>query len=441
LRNLGLALAFVLASCGGSETSNENLMNPTGQPPSAAPLAGVFRGGGNTFAAVSADESKAAEVGRDILSAGGNATDAAVAMYFAMAVTLPSAAGLGATGACVVHDSKTRAGESFVFAPVAAPGPINGVTFAVPSGVRAVTLMHVRHGQMRWEATVAPAERLARVGVPVSRALSRDLQVGAASLGADSEARRIYGRGTGTAVTEGDHFVQLDLAATLGIIRSRGGADFFAGTLARTISDQVSRMGGSLTLESLRNTIPVAGAPLSQDYRGFKVYVAPSPMAGPRVLAGWNGEPEPPASVSTNSEGISGFVVVDSKGGAAACSLSMGQVFGARMIVPGTGIMLGAITANSTAVSPMVIGNPGNGEFRYVGAGGGSPDAAYATGAVARATLRDGKGVGEAMAARGGRGGWVDAIACPDGIRGGAHLCRSAIDPSGSGMALVAPTR
>jgi gamma-glutamyltranspeptidase/glutathione hydrolase len=401
-------------------------------------LAEAIRGG-PSFAAVSADESKAAEVGRDILSAGGNATDAAVGMFFAMAVTLPSAAGLGSTGACVVHDSKTRAAEAFVFAPVAAPGSINGVTITVPNGVRAITLMHVRHGQLRWEADVAPAERLARIGIPVSRALSRDLQAGAALLGADSEARRVYGRGTGTAITEGDNWVQLDLASTLGVIRQRGGADFFAGSMARLLSEQVSRMGGSLPLESLRNAVPQTGAPLSQDYRGFKVYVAPAPMAGARGLAGWNGEPDPGATVSTTSDGISGFVAVDSKGGAAACSLSMGQLFGARMIVPGTGIMLGTVTPASTAVSPMVVANPGNGEFRYVGAGGGSLDAVYATGAVARVTLRDGKSVGEAMAARGGRGGYVNAIACPDGIRGGAYLCRSAIDPAGSGMALVAP--
>ena len=75
----------------------------------------MLRGGAN-FAAVSADESRAAEVGRDVLLGGGNATDAAVAMYFAMAVTLPSAASLGASGVCIVHDSKTRAGEAFVFA-------------------------------------------------------------------------------------------------------------------------------------------------------------------------------------------------------------------------------------------------------------------------------------------------------------------------------------
>ena len=45
------------------------------------------------------------------------------------------------------------------------------------------------------------------------------------------------------------------------------------------------------------------------------------------------------------------------------------------------------------------------------------------------------------IAARGGRGGWVNAIACPEGIRGGGYLCRSAIDPAGSGMALVAPVK
>ena len=125
---------------------------------------------GATFAAVSADESRAAEVGREILLNGGNAVDAAVAMYFAMAVTLPSAASLGASGACIVHSSKTNGAESFVFAPVAAPGPVKGVSFSIPTGVRAMTLMHVRHGEGRWEQSVSAAERMARFGVPVSRA-------------------------------------------------------------------------------------------------------------------------------------------------------------------------------------------------------------------------------------------------------------------------------
>lgn len=441
LRSLALIAAFLVSSCSsGGPAESENVANPGGLTPNRAGLSDLLRGGVR-FAAVSADESRAAEVGREILQSGGNATDAAIAMYFAMAVTLPSAAGLGASGACIVHNSRTKAGEAFVFAPIPAPGPIHGTSFTVPTGVRAVTLMHIRHGQARWEQLLAPAERLARLGVPVSRALARDLQVGAASLGADPEARRVFGKGTGTAVTEGDTWAPLDLAATLGVIRQRGGADFFSGNMARMLSDQVSRLGGSLPLDTLRSSVPASGPPASQEYRGYKVYVAPAPLAGGTALAGWNGEPAPGVSVPTDSGGFSGLAAVDSRGNAAACALSMGQLFGARIMVPGTGILLGAPTPDAAAVSPLVIGNPHNAEFKFAGAGGGARTAAYATGAVARMALQDSQPVGVAMAARRGQGGWVNALACPEGIRSGASTCNSGIDPAGSGLALVVNTR
>ncbi len=438
LRKLGLVGAFLLSACGGSEPAPENVANPAGIAANRAPLSSLLRG--VKFAAVAADESRAAEVGRDVLLAGGNATDAAAAMYFAMAVTLPSAASLGASGVCIVHDAKTRAGEAFVFGPVAAPGAIRGTQVTVPSGVRAITLMHVRHGQARWEATVAPAERLARLGVPVSRALSRDLQAGAVALGADSEARRIFGRGTGTAVTEGDSLVQTDLAATLGVLRQRGGVDLSQGALARLVSDQVSQLGGSMPMETIRNTVPQAGPPAGESYGGFRLYVAPAPMAGANVLAGWKGQADGGA-VPADSGGIAGFAAIDEKGNAAACSLSMGQLFGARVMVPGTGILLATPTADSTAISPLVIGNPGNGEVLFAGAGGGSPSATFATGYIARGTVRDKQYVAAALKAHGGRGGYVNAIACPDGIRSGGVTCNSGIDPAGGGLALNATSR
>ena len=255
-----------------------NAANPAGFSHGHVGLSHVITGG--AFAAVSADESRAAEIGRDILQSGGNATDAATAMYFALAVTLPSAAGLGASGACIVQDDKTKAAEAFVFPPIAAPGTVNGQPFSVPSGVRGVMLMHIRHGQLRWEQMVAPAERLARFGVPVSRALSRDLQAGASLLGNDRETRRIFGKSSGGIVTEGDVWTQGDLAGTLGAIRQRGGGEFFQGALARTISEQVSQMGGNLPLEALRNTVPQSGPPTTESYGRRKVYVAPPPAAG-----------------------------------------------------------------------------------------------------------------------------------------------------------------
>ena len=440
MRNLTLTCVFLLGACGQSETDRAsdnaaNAANPAGLSPHRLGLSAVAKSG--SFAAVSTDESRAAEVGREILQNGGNATDAATAMYFALAVTLPSAAGLGASGACIVQDGKTNAAEAIVFPPIAAPGAINGQSFTVPSGVRAIMLMHIRHGQLRWEQTVSPAERLARFGVPVSRALSRDLQVGAGLLGNDRETRRIFGKAGGGTLSEGDTWTQSDLAGTLGAIRQRGGGEFFQGPLARTVSEQVSQMGGSLPLEALRNAVPQAGPPAAESYGRRKVYVAPPPAAGALALAGWKGQ-APAGPTPVDSGGFSGLVAVDSKAGAVACTLSMGQLFGARMIVPGTGVLLGASTPVAGSVSPLIIASANNGEFTFAGAGGGAPTAAQATGAVARATVESDQDLVAALQARQGQGGYVNAIVCPSGLRSSATTCRGAIDPTSAGLALLA---
>lgn len=435
LCNAALIGVFLLAGCGFSETDRardraENAENPAGLAENRRGLSKVTRG--STFAATTAEEGRAAEVGRDILAAGGNATDAAVAMYFALSVTLPSAASLGASGACIVHNDKTKQSEAFVFPPVAAPGAVKGTPFSVPNGVRAITLMHVRHGQLRWEQTVSPAERLARFGFQVSRALARDLQAGGSLLGADAEARRVFGN-----VSEGSLLTQPELASVLGGIRQRGGAEFFQGALARTFSEQVSQAGGSLPVDTLRSAVPIASAPVSVSHYRSRVYVAPSPAAGTSVLAGWNGQ-QPPGGTPVDSGGFAGFAAVDSKGGAAACAVSMGQLFGARVVVPGSGIMLGSPNPEAASVSPMIIANPGNGEFTFAGAGGGGPTAAQAVGYVAREVIDNGRNLATVLANRRAQGGFVNAIACPSGLRGSAETCRTGADPAGAGLSTIA---
>jgi gamma-glutamyltranspeptidase/glutathione hydrolase len=439
LRSLAALGVFLVSACGGN-TSNDQydkVSDASGSRPQHAGIGAMFDLDAK-FAAVAADESLAAEVGRDVLQGGGNATDAAVAMYFAMAVTLPSAAGLGAAGVCIVHDASKNQGEVFSFPPSAAPGPIRGTAINVPSGVRAMMLMHIRHGRARWELDVAPAERMARVGVPVSRAFGRDLQAGGNLLDSDTEARRVFGRGTGRMLAEGDTWAPAELASTLAAIRQRGGTEAFSGGIARTLSTQVGLLGGSLPMETLRAAVPQTGAPVSVPDNGFVVYVAPGPFAGAMALAGFKGEPAPSADVPTNSNGISGFAVIDDRGNATACNMSMGQLFGSRIMVPGTGILLGAVTPDAASISPMVIGNTHNGEVKYAGAGGGSPFAAYAAGAIARQTADRSISMGAALTAHAGHGGYVSAIACPDGIKSSANHCSTATDPAGAGLALVA---
>jgi len=109
--------------------------------------------------------------------------------------------------------------------------------------------------------------------------------------------------------------------------------------------------------------------------------------------------------------------------------------------VPGTGILLGAPTPEATSVSPMIIAYPSSGEFIFAGAGGGAPTAAQATGAVARTTIEAGQNIAQVLAARRGQGGYVNAIACPSGLRGSAGTCQGAIDPAGAGLALIAVPR
>jgi gamma-glutamyltranspeptidase/glutathione hydrolase len=262
-------------------------------------------------------------------------------------------------------------------------------------------------------------------------------------LGADREMRRIFAKGTGATVTEGDSWTQVDLAGTLGVIRQRGGGEFFQGALARTLSEQISQMGGSLPLEALRNAVPKAGPPVSEGFGNFArrlVYVAPPPAAGALALAGWKGQ-APVGPTPTDSGGFSSLVAVDGKAGAAACALSMGQLFGARMIVPGTGVLLAAPTPDAGSVSPVIIANPSNGELIFAGAGGGSPTAAQATGSVARATGEGGQKLAAVLQARQGQGGTVNVIVCPSGLRGDAASCAGASDPAGAGLALPAVGR
>ena len=132
-----------------------------------------------------ADEPRAALVAREILSRGGSAADAAVALGFALSVTLPSRAGLGGGGACIAYGADTKSinkgtPEAIMFLPVA--GMLSGSNAdrpaAVPMLPRGLYLLHARYGKLPFESLIVPAEQLARFGTPASRALVRDIGTG-----------------------------------------------------------------------------------------------------------------------------------------------------------------------------------------------------------------------------------------------------------------------
>ncbi|MFQ5958859.1 MAG: gamma-glutamyltransferase [Alphaproteobacteria bacterium] len=238
-------------------------------------LAGDFRGG------VSGDEPRAVLVARDVLSAGGSAADAAVALYFAAAVTYPSSAALGGGGACLVFDPEERKVEALEFPAVAPQFADAGASppNAVPGAVRGMFALHARYGRLQWSQLLAPAEEIARLGHPVSRALARDIGLAADALLADPAIARVFGRGDGTPLREGDELVQLDLAAVLTLLRTRGPGAFYSGDFARKFV-AAAAAGGALGVGDLRGYQPVWRETLQIPFGFHVMHTLASPTAG-----------------------------------------------------------------------------------------------------------------------------------------------------------------
>ena len=224
----------------------DSLLGSSTPPPGTVGSVQGFLGG------AAADEPLAAIAGRDALSAGGNAADAAVAMLTTMWVTYPSRAGMGGGGACLAYftDSKspTAGGPEAVLFPAAAPvgGGAGNRPAALPMAARGMFLLHSRFGSRPIETYLAQAEQMARFGIGASRALVSDMGVVGPALFADPGARAVFAP-NGVPLAEGDSLRQPELAATLSGLRVSGIGDLYQGALARRIEDMSPRIGGPLT--------------------------------------------------------------------------------------------------------------------------------------------------------------------------------------------------
>ncbi len=237
---------------------------------------------------VAVDEPRAALVGRDILSSGGTAADAAAAIYFTLAVTLPSSASLGGGGVCVVHDSPSKTTRVLDFI-ARAPGVIPATAdrpSAVPGNVRGFFALQSKYGRLKWGQIVAPAENLARFGNQVSRSFADDLAPLKDALMAEKETRRIFGKNGGEDIVgEGDFITQLDLSTVLGRLRSKGPGGFYNGALAAKFVNAVNEAGGSLSVDDMRMFTPVWRDSVKVKFGNLTAHFSPPPAAAGVVAA------------------------------------------------------------------------------------------------------------------------------------------------------------
>jgi gamma-glutamyltranspeptidase/glutathione hydrolase len=239
---------------------------------------------------------EATEAGWEVLRAGGNAVDAAIAAAWALAVCEPSGSGLGGQTVMLV---RTRDGETVLidghsYAPAAvslarvtrAQQKRGHRACAIPSTPATLGFAQQRYGLLPRALVMEPAIRLAEEGYPVTELQHRQMRWCLAGLRQSSSASRLL-LWKGLPPPVGYTLRQRQLAATLRRLARQGTEDFYHGAIARSIAEDMREHGGLLTgddLAALR--LPSLRRALTIDYRGHRVASTPPPGGGFQLLLG-----------------------------------------------------------------------------------------------------------------------------------------------------------
>ena len=238
----------------------------------------------------------ATKVGVDVLKAGGNAIDAAVAVGYALAVVSPAAGNLGGGGFMTIRLADGR--KTFIDfcekAPLAAKRDmyldragnvvpraslLGHLAVAVPGSVAGLEYAREKYGTLKRAPLVAPAIALADEGFTLEAGDVRALAGATKELRNDKPGAAIFLE-DGNTRSPGSRLVQKDLARTLRAVSERGVDGFYKGPVAQAIVTSNRAGGGILSMEDFARYRPREMAPLECDYRGYRIVSAPPPSSG-----------------------------------------------------------------------------------------------------------------------------------------------------------------
>ena len=242
----------------------------------------------------------ASKAGIDVLKAGGNAVDAAVAVAYALAVTFPEAGNLGGGGFMTIrfHDGRTAFIDFREKAPGAAtetmyldargnPVPQRSrrgyLAAGIPGTVAGLELARTRFGTKSRAVLMASAIHLAKDGFILSQGDADFLATGAKEFLNDAPTAAIFLNHRQPWKT-GDRFVQADLGRSLSLIAAKGPAAFYNGPIAAKMVAASKAGGGIFSLKDFADYRARELKPLECDYRGYHIISAPPPSSGGVVL-------------------------------------------------------------------------------------------------------------------------------------------------------------
>ncbi|MGH9845739.1 MAG: gamma-glutamyltransferase [Blastocatellia bacterium] len=286
-----LLILFISAAMLAAATvgANDSPNNPQSKNTSTSPATGAS-------GMVSSAHPLATQAGLDILAAGGNAFDAAVAVAATLNVVEPMMSGVGGYGAMVIYDASKRK-TRFLDSSGRVPASLNSDVFRAPTpnhlenrrGAKAISTpgnanaweaLSKSYGKMQWRRLFDLAIKIADEGFVISEKTAGHIKSAYASF--PEHARSIYGR-NGEPLKAGERLVQKDLAASLKAIAEQGARAVHGGELGKAIDAGVRASGGFLTIDDLRRNRAEWWNTISIDYRGYKVVTASAPTNA------WNG--------------------------------------------------------------------------------------------------------------------------------------------------------
>ncbi len=253
-------------------------------------------------AGVASADPRATQAGLDVLAAGGNAFDAAVAVAATLGVVEPSSSGFGGGGFFLLYEADSdryRFIDARETAPAAAThdmyldadgNPVKGLTVSgplaagIPGEPAGMVYLAENFGTKPLAELLAPAIYHAENGFPMSRRALLGLRFRKNSVKQSPAMADVFLPG-GELPAEGDVIRQPDLAATLRRLAAQGADGYYKGETARLLVDGVRAAGGIWTLDDLANYTVIEREPLVTSYRGMKVVTAPLPSSGGIVLA------------------------------------------------------------------------------------------------------------------------------------------------------------
>ena len=346
----------------------------------------------------------AGEAGARVLAAGGNAVDAAVATGFALAAVEPWNSGLGGVGFMLVYSAKDGRVSVVDFGPISPRGldpsayPLVGdgkttrdlftwpsvkddrnvhgpLSIAVPGHPDGLGLALEKFGTMKFAEVIKPAIGLAEEGIAADWFLTLKTATNAKELTRYPTTRDIWlPNGFPPVTAPGaplDRLKLKGLSATLKRLAAVGRRDFYEGEIAASIVKDMKAMGGVLGAEDLRNFRARIVDPLMTDYRGMQFALAPGLTAGPSMLAALDGlrprrfrrkGPQADAFIAYAEVLRNAFSsrlatmgdtadrrapsttthlnVIDRRGNMVALTQTLLSVFGSKIVLPETGILM-----------------------------------------------------------------------------------------------------